>query len=204
MKKTLVYALITFAIAFGALFAYAVDLETFTAGEVIRAADVNANFEALRAAVDGTRSVSFPANALNFDPTSTVITADAQGLNWQHSWAGSAYLAIQRPLDWDDTASVQLDLYFSPKTAAGGDIAFFIRPRSYGPGDVYLDATSMDAPAAAAAGDRVIAKQTFVIPASVFDGELWIVSLQREGGGADTYSGDVILHAVALTYQVVR
>ncbi|MDT3680896.1 MAG: hypothetical protein ROY82_00270 [Truepera sp.] len=204
MKKTLVYAIVTFAIAFGALFAYAVDLETFTAGEVIRAADVNANFEALRAAVDGTRSVSFPANALNFDPTSTVITAVPLGLSWQHSFAGPAFLAIQRPLDWDDTASVQLDLYFSPTTSAGGNIAFFIRPRSYEPGDALIDATSMDAPAAAAAGYRVFAKQTFTIPASVFDGELWIVSLQRDSTGADTYSDDVILHSVALTYEVVR
>jgi len=62
----------------------------------------------------------------------------------------------------------------------------------------------MAAPAAAAAGYRVIAKQTFTIPASVFDSELWIVSLQRDSTGADTYSDDVILHSVALTYEVVR
>lgn len=204
MKRTLVYAIVTFAISFGALFAFAVDLETFTAGEVIRAAEVNANFAALKAAVDGTRSVSFPANALNFDPTSTVITAVTQGLNWRQNFVGVAHLAIQRPVDWDATTSVQLDLYFSPTTGAGGNVAFFIRPRSYDPGDPYLDATDMSSIPVAAAGDGVIAKQTFTIPAVVFGDELWVVALQREGSGGDSYPGDVILHSFALTYKVVR
>ncbi len=71
---------------------------------------------------------------------------------------------------------------------------------SFEPGRSSITINATPAPTA---GVDVVAKQTFTIPADRLGGELWVVTIQRQGAGA-SYSGDVILYSVALTYEVVR
>lgn len=147
-----------------------------------------------------TRTLSFPANALNFDKTSTVITQSAAGLTWQSNFASPAYLILPRPADWDGSSDVQLRLNFFQKTAGSGDVQFFIRPRGYDAGDTFADASSLSGDPAPVGGVNVIQEQLITIPAARFGAKsLWVITIQRKGS-SETFAGDIILQAVSLTY----
>jgi hypothetical protein len=153
---------------------------------------------------DATRNLGFPANALNFDGTSTIITQFGSGLRWQANFANGAYLMLPRPLDWDGTSDVTLQLYFAAVASGSGNVDFFIRPRAFDPGDNFADASSFDGAAVSLTQANQIGRQTFTIPAARFGAKsLWVITLQR-GGSEETYTGDVILFAVDLRYTAVR
>jgi hypothetical protein len=81
--------------------------------------------------------INLPANALNFDKASTVITQYSTGLRWQATYLDGVFWETPRPIDWDGISNVELRLYFLPMTSTVGNVDFFIRPRAYNPGDAF-------------------------------------------------------------------
>lgn len=147
--------------------------------------------------------VSFPANALNYDKTSTILTQDAFGIKWQASFASPGYLTLRRPIDWDGASDVTLRLFYKTTTAPGASSAvdFFIRPRAYHPGDYFGDAASMNGDPVPVTAANQVGEQFFTIPAARFGSKpQWVITIQR-GGSAETYPGDVVLTAVSLHYK---
>jgi hypothetical protein len=154
----------------------------------------------------GPRTLQFPAESLNYNPASGVISqyggGITAGLQWTDSGGSAAFLDVPRPSDWDGTSPVTMHLYFTPITTGSGNISFFIRPRAYDPGDTYGDVTGITSPAVPYASGRVL-KQSFTIPAQRFGSKaLWVIAIQRDES-TDTYSGNVNLLSVGLTYSGV-
>jgi len=153
------------------------------------------------------RNLSFPATALSFEPSSTIIVPTALGLRWQASFSNSAFLTLPRPADWDGTSNVVMRLYFQATTSNSGNVQWFIRPRAYAPGDTFADATSQvpDALTPVPFGSVLqVFDQAFTIPATRFGNKpLWVISLQRAATN-ETYTDDLILFAVELSYTAVQ
>ncbi|HZX00004.1 MAG TPA: hypothetical protein VFF10_08070 [Trueperaceae bacterium] len=180
----------------------AMDLNVFVPGDTIKAAEVNENFANLVDAIEGERTLAFPAPALGSNPDSPVITAFATGLRWQPDFSEGANLLIPKPTDWDGTTDVVLEVYFFPLSGAAGAVDFFIRPRAFDIGDIISDASSQSETPVPASGFLVLAKQSFTIEASrLSGGELWHITIQR-GGGGETYPDDVVVVSVAHKYNV--
>jgi hypothetical protein len=152
-----------------------------------------------------TRTISFPANALNYANGGTIISQSDNGLRWSSDFSQGANLILQRPDDWDGTTDVVMNLYFYPTTSTSGIVDFFIRPRAYNPGEhTWADAVSLDGVAVPVSGSSAIKKQTFTIPASKFGSrELWVITIQNKGSEA-TYPDTVVVMAVSLTYTAIR
>jgi hypothetical protein len=149
---------------------------------------------------DHSRTIGFPANALNFDKTSTIITQAATGLRWQASFSNAAYLTLPQPVDWDGVSDVILRLYFITTTSTPGNVSFFIRPRAYNPGDIFMDVSSINASPVPVAQTSVVEEQVFTIPAARFGAKrLWVITIQNQGSGS-TYPDDVVVMAVELSY----
>ena len=152
---------------------------------------------------DRTETLSFPANALNYEP-GTIIQADGAGLLWQQSFRDSASLTVARPPDWDGDSDVEMHLYFFPKSNVSGNVDFFIRPRAYDPGDRFEDASSLNGDSVKVSEATIVHEQTFMIPSERFGlAALWVISIQRQGSQS-TYADDVVLMSVALSYNAVR
>jgi len=156
---------------------------------------------------DRTRNIVFPANALNFDKASTILTQTANGITWKSNYSSPAFLTIPKPLDWMEASNVTLKLYFMVTTASGGAVAFFIRPRSYNDGDTFADASSISPVSPInipASSQYKTYSQSFIIPYSRFGAKnLWVVTIQRQGTG-ETYADDVILMAIEIVYTAVQ
>jgi len=148
--------------------------------------------------------MGFPASALSFEPTGTTITQVANGLQWQATFSGGAFLIVPKPLDWDGVSDVTLRLYFRTTTATSGNVAFFIRPRAYNPGDIFADISSIGATPVAVAQTSLIQDQAFTIPATRFgDKRLWVITIQNQGTGS-TYPDAVVVMSADLSYTAVR
>ncbi len=147
------------------------------------------------------RRLRFPAHALSYQNTSTIITQHQYGLRWQHNYADGAELAIPRPSDWQGTGDVLMHLYFMPAANTSGSVQFFIRPRAFNPGDTFDDGAVTIAGSAVAVSQAYhVAVESILIPASRFGSDaLWVITVQREGT-EETCLGDVILMAVDLVY----
>ncbi|MBX3052418.1 MAG: hypothetical protein KF753_13120 [Caldilineaceae bacterium] len=150
------------------------------------------------------RTLTIPAHALSVDATSTVVKRVSTGLQWQQSFSGPAFLTIAQPSDWDGTSNITMRIYFMPTTGAGGNVDFFIRPRAYSAGDKFADVNDISGTPVAATGVNIIKEQLFTIPSSRFGSKpLWMITIQNQGSGS-TYTDDVIVLAVTLTYTAVR
>lgn len=148
----------------------------------------------------GSRTIRFPANSLNYDTNSLIISQAQRGLLWESSFEGSAYLSLPQPIGWNNNYSVTLNLYFAPSTNTVGNVEFFIRPRSYTPGDIFFDAPSLESTPVAVNQTNKIYRQTFDIEPTYFDnGPLWVIGIQREGSN-ETYTDPVKLYSVELVY----
>lgn len=152
---------------------------------------------------DRLRNIPFIANSLNFDKASTVISQTGNGLKWQSNYSSGAFVVIPKPLDWDETSNVTMSLHFMSTTNSAGVVAFFIRPRSFNPGETFSDASSLNPVSnisIPANSIHKVYKQSFTIPASRFGTKgLWVISIQR-GGTGETYSDDLQLFALDLVY----
>jgi hypothetical protein len=127
------------------------------------------------------RTIRFPANALNYNKASLIMTQDTTGIRWQSNFVNGAFLIVPRPVDWDGVSNVSLDLYFTPVTGASGNVQFFIRPRAFNPGDLFADASSLSGDVVPVSQANQVRKQTITIPAARFDAkELWVITIQRQ------------------------
>ena len=152
-----------------------------------------------------TRTISFPANALNYANGGPIISQSDKGLRWSSDYSQEAALILQRPDDWDGASNVVMNIFFYPTTSTRGNVDFFIRPRAFNTsGDNWADAQSVDGIEVPVAGSNAIKKQTFNIPASKFGSkELWVITIQNQGSGS-TYPDYVVVMAVSLTYTAIR
>ncbi len=157
---------------------------------------------------DLTRTISFPAQALAVNAGSTIITDFAGsfggGLRWQSNASAAGVLSMARPTDWNGSTDVIMSLYLYPFTGGAGNIDFFVRPRSYDVGGQHNDVAGISSIAPVpATGDRVIREQQFKIARSSLQGALWVVAIQRKSA-AETFTGDVAVLAVKMTYNADR
>jgi len=152
-----------------------------------------------------TRTISFPANALNYANGGPIISQSDKGLRWSSDYSQEAALILQRPDDWDGASNVVMNIFFYPTTSTSGNVDFFIRPRAFNTnGDNWADALSVDGIKVPVGGSNAIKKQTFNIPASKFGSkELWVITIQNQGSGS-TYPDYVVVMAVSLTYTAIR
>ncbi len=203
--KNLKYFVLGAAIVAAGLSALAVTIpNSFSSGQVISAAGLNANFAALKTAVDALETkvtaleapksvtLEFPGGALN-----TTLTQGFAGPTYL-SAISTARLAIKRPADWSSNTSITVELYFTPTTAGTGTAGFFIRPRRYNPGDSFQDQTGIVSTLQSVTETKQFLKQTITIPATQLGKELWELVVQRSGDG--TFGGEIELTSVALTY----
>lgn len=183
------------AVGFGAI---AVNIpNTFSSGQVISAAALNANFVALKAAVDSlespkTRTLSFPGGAI-----STTATQSGAGPLFGGSTGGT--IVIPRPADWNRTSNVTVDVYLFGEGAGSGDIGFSIRPRSHdGNGDTVIDVPAIvSTPIPGAQGQFL--RQTFTVPAAQWSTKaVWQLVIQRST--TDSYPGLIAVESVVITY----
>jgi hypothetical protein len=147
------------------------------------------------------RTISIPAHALGKSPSSTVITEEALGLRWQQDYSSPAFIVIRKPSNYSG-GDVELSIFFETTTSTAGVVAFFIRARSANHGDGFFDAGSINSTGidvSGQAGFGTLYEQNFTIPESDLLNDWWIISIQRQGTGS-TYSDDVIVASVALTY----
>ncbi len=161
---------------------------------------------------DLSRSLSFPAQALNLDPVATTYSAVGDGLRWKPTFSGGPNLWITKPADWSGTGNVILKLYFSPFTNGNGEASFFIRPRGLDVGDtVFVGQTSLSADARVTIPANTLGQfrtQQFTISANRFGNKpMWLIGIQRVGtdsGTPETYAGDLVLHTVELIYTAIQ
>lgn len=152
---------------------------------------------------DRTQTITFPANALNFEP-GTTIQHYGIGLRWQYDYQQGATLIISRPEDWDGTSDVEMHIYFLASTNTSGYVQFFIRPRAFNPGDNWTDVSDISDDPVYVSKILVVHDQVINIPASRFGTDvLWVISMQREGAQS-TYPDDVYLMSISLSYNAVR
>jgi len=188
-------------------------LATFTPGEVADANAVNANFEALRSSVDDNasrigvleeavdrRSVSMSAFALGWDHFNEEPGTSSYGWILPTGVAVTIVGQYPRPSDYAGGGAV-FTVYFWPSTAAtSGVVDFQVRHRALECGVVppvvpaILEQTGVPVDA-----NDPIYCQSFDVPASALDGDLWSVVIRR-GASESTYPGDVVLLAVKWEY----
>jgi hypothetical protein len=152
---------------------------------------------------DRLRNIVFPANALNYDKASTILTQTASGITWQSDYSNAAYLMLSKPLDWDETSNVTFKLYFMALTNSSGVVVFFIRPRSFNSGETFADATSINpvSNVTIPVGSQYkVYEQIFTIPSTRFGTKsMWVISIQREGPG-ETYADNLNLMSIEIIY----
>jgi hypothetical protein len=157
---------------------------------------------------DVVRTLTFPAQSLNIAPGSNIIQRASGGfgggLQWTFSGADAANLPMRRPADWDGTSAVQVTLWFTTLSAADGTVSFFIRPRTYSPGDTFQDITGTAGTPVTMAGAVQLYQQIITIAADRFGTKpYWHLVIQRDQTNG-TYSGDVLVTSVEVSYVATR
>jgi hypothetical protein len=161
---------------------------------------------------DVTRTITWPAMALNYATGGSVIQQAApglgyglgMGLSWTNSYTEEAILPLPRPADWDGTSNVVLKLWFSTTTTTSGTVNFFARPRTYASGDSFQDTGSRMGTEVSVGGAKKIYELTITIAASAFGSKPhWSIGIQRDSPGP-TYPDPVVVASVSLSYTAVR
>lgn len=148
------------------------------------------------------RSVSFPANGLNYANSSSVFSNDNNGLRWTNSFSGSAKIAIRKPADYAG-GSVRFYIFFLTTSSTAGTVIFFIRPNSFDSGDDFTDIINLPTNSVSVSGSGGFGKlyeQTYQIPSNRLQKDWWNISIQRSSNN-NTYTDDVIVHSVTLEYS---
>lgn len=147
--------------------------------------------------------ISFPARSLAYLPTSSIISDHAFGLNWTSSFANSTTLVLSKPLDYT-TGDITYKVFFQTTSATVAAVSFFLRPTSYNSGDGRFDPGSVSATSTVAvsgtSGFGTVYEQTIIIPSSRMTKDWWWIGMQR-GGTGETYTDDVIVTSVSLSYN---
>lgn len=151
--------------------------------------------------VIGLNTISIPANALSFPPASTIISLDSDGLRWKQNAGNGAHFDIRKPSNYTG-GDVELSIYFNTTTSTAGVVDFFIRPNSLNHGDGIIDPSSLSSAGVNVSGKigfGTVYEQKIIIPASKLTKDWWYISIQNQGSES-TYTDDVIVKCVALTY----
>lgn len=146
------------------------------------------------------KSLSFPANSLNYSATSTIITQHPRGLRWANDFSASAKLAIRRPSDWSLTSPVTLRLLIRRVNSDFGGLQFFARARDFNPGSPDADAPSVSSSTLTEFNTN-FHELTIEFPATQLQREWWEIVIQRDSAQLFSYASDVIVHSVALSYE---
>ena len=146
--------------------------------------------------------ISVPAFALSVSPSSSNISEDSNGLLWKQSYSGGANFMIKKPANYSG-GDVEFSLFFTTTTSAAGVVDFFIRPTSVNHGEGSADPGSISSTGGVAVSGEIgfgtLYEQKITIPAERLAKDWWRVTIQREGTSS-TYSDDVVLISVALSY----
>ncbi|MEL6925357.1 MAG: hypothetical protein AAFO94_15020 [Bacteroidota bacterium] len=146
---------------------------------------------------------TLPALALNYNPSSTIITADGGGLTWSNSFSNSANIIMHKPANYAG-GSVFFRIFYRTTSSTAGNVQFFIRPRSFSNRDGLADAPSIAAPLQAVSGTVSFAtlyEQEIKIPADRLSKNWWMISIQRSSTHSNSYPDDLTVFAVALIYD---
>ncbi|MDQ2077794.1 hypothetical protein [Marinimicrobium sp. ABcell2] len=156
-----------------------------------------------------TRVISMSAQGLsiNSNREGDVFQRVSRGLRWEPVFSSSAVWATPKPTDYDG-GDVTFSVWFSTTTEKSGYASFFIRPMSLSHGElVPFDSASISSDHVPVSGTTTLYEQSFTIPASILQGDLWEIILQRTGADSssnpETYDKPVTLRAVAIEYSVV-
>ncbi len=158
-------------------------------------------FHATTAKTLAVNTISIPAYALAFDPSSTTVTRGIDGLQCKQDLTSGGRFAIKKPSNYAGN-DVELSIYFKTTTSTAGVVDFFIRPVSYNHGEGDSDGTSISSTGvnvSGALGFGTLYEQKFTIPADRLEKNWWQIIIQNKGK-ASTYTGVVILKCVSLTY----
>ncbi len=147
-----------------------------------------------------TRTISVPSSAFAYNPSSTIITPFALGLMWTKNYENAATFAIKKPADYTG-GNVIFNIFFESTTDNAGDVAFFIRPRSFDSGNLYEDVAAIQGTKVQISANRIVYTQTIYIDSSRMTKDWWYISIQREGHG-DTYPDSVVVIGAALEYTI--
>lgn len=146
--------------------------------------------------------LSVPAFALAFSPGSSNISEDSNGLLWKQSYSGGTNFTLKKPADYSG-GDVEFSLFFTTTTSTTGVVDFFIRPTSVNHGEGRVDPGSISSTGGVEVSGEIgfgtVYEQKITIPAQRLTKDWWRVTIQREGTSS-TYSDDVVLISVALTY----
>jgi len=148
------------------------------------------------------RSLAFPAYSLARDPAQTVITQAYSGLRWKFL-TREAYLIIPRPPDWDGTSAVQIRIFLRPTTSTPGTVQFFVRPRTYNPGDSFLDTTGVNSEVLTVSDSNKFYQLTISIAATRFGTKSWWYLVFQRTVGTPTYLDDVDVLSVTVDYAAL-
>jgi hypothetical protein len=149
----------------------------------------------------GNRTISFPSRSLSIEPTSTIITEHAWGLNWQQDYHGVACLMIRKPSNYTG-GDIEFSVLFLSTTATAGVVDFMIRPRSVNHGDGFFDVINVNSTGISVSGQigfGTMYEQKFTIPENSLTNDWWIFTIQRQGL-ASTYTDDVVVTSVTISY----
>ena len=151
---------------------------------------------------DVARTLVFPARTLAFQASSGEIQDDYQGVRWLNN-ANAAYLTLPRPADWDGVSDIRVRLFFYAATTGSGNVVFFIRPRTYNPGETFLDTTGVNSNAVSVTSGEYD-EMTITIPASRFGTKAWWYLVLQRNTSQSTYTGDVSIISIAIEYTATR
>ena len=148
------------------------------------------------------RQIMFPATTLSFaDP----LVWEIDGIRWPNVLSGAS-LVIPRPTDWDGTSAVSITIFLQARTNNPGNIQFFVRPRTYAPGDEFDDVTGTVSNIISVNNDQNVYQElTISIPAERFGSKpWWYLVLQRNPSVTNAYPDNVNVLTMVVNYTAVR
>lgn len=154
-----------------------------------------------------TRKIKLTADMIGISGT---LTRVGGGITFPPDYTNSAKAYLPMPEDWDGTSDFIVSIYFRPlgSPVLAGVANFFVRMYGVQAGEGIIDPGASTGPTVSIPADSwgVVFKQTITVPASRFstgDDLMVIYSIQR-GGTGETFTGDLSLIAVGITYGAKR
>jgi len=147
----------------------------------------------------GLRTLVFDASASGGSAPST-----SEGLSFSNTFDGftcCASLVIKRPLDWDGTSNVEIELFTRGVTT--GTDSFFVRPRDYDDGDTFTDTAGVRSDIRNFTTGQQFRQFTVSLQASSLPKDWRYLVIQRDTtGGSNT--GDITLLSITISYTALQ
>lgn len=189
-------------------------LNAFQPGDVADANDVNANFSALRSAVNDNddrlsdlerspsrRSVQIPGNSLGSVPGFDDVQPDFLGVRVNSSGVNSTRVFLRRPPDYAG-GSAQLRVVFKPTSNTAGVVDFVISHSGNDLNGGSFEHVDLNAPGVTVGDQEQSHSQTFVVPADKLDFDMWS-AIFRRAGSESTYDDPIIILTVDWEYDAL-